>query len=33
MSGCGCGDGAKFDGLSTAYKRALLAVIAINAAR
>jgi Co/Zn/Cd efflux system component len=31
MSGCGCGDGAKFDGLSTAYKRALWAVIAINA--
>jgi Co/Zn/Cd efflux system component len=31
MSGCGCGDSAKFDGLSTAYKRALWAVIAINA--
>jgi Co/Zn/Cd efflux system component len=31
MSGCGCGDGAKFDGLSTAYKRALWAVITINA--
>jgi Co/Zn/Cd efflux system component len=31
MSGCGCGDGAKFDGLSTAYKHALWAVIAINA--
>jgi Co/Zn/Cd efflux system component len=31
MSGCGCGDGAKFDGLSTAYKRALWVVIAINA--
>jgi Co/Zn/Cd efflux system component len=31
MSGCGCGAGAKFDGLSSAYKRALWAVIAINA--
>lgn len=31
MSGCGCSDGAKFDGLSSAYKRALWAVIAINA--
>jgi Co/Zn/Cd efflux system component len=31
MSGCGCDDGVKFDGLSTAYKRALWAVIAINA--
>jgi Co/Zn/Cd efflux system component len=31
MSGCGCGDGAKFDGLSTAYMRVLWAVIAINA--
>ncbi len=32
MGGCGCGDSAKFDGLSAAYKRALWAVIAINAA-
>lgn len=32
MSGCGCGDDVKFDGLSAAYKRALWAVIAINAA-
>ncbi len=32
MAGCGCGDGVKFDGLSPAYKRALMAVIAINAA-
>lgn len=32
MSGCGCSDGIKFDGLSKAYKRALWAVIAINAA-
>jgi Co/Zn/Cd efflux system component len=31
MSECGCSGGAKFDGLSTAYKRALWAVIAINA--
>ena len=31
MSGCGCGDDMKFDGLSAAYKRALWAVIAINA--
>lgn len=31
MSGCGCGDDIKFDGLSAAYKRALWAVIAINA--
>jgi Co/Zn/Cd efflux system component len=31
MSGCGCGDGVKFDGLSAMYKRALWAVIAINA--
>jgi Co/Zn/Cd efflux system component len=32
MAGCGCGDSLKFDGLSGAYKRALWAVIAINAA-
>lgn len=32
MAGCGCGDGVKFDGLSPVYKRALMAVIAINAA-
>jgi Co/Zn/Cd efflux system component len=32
MAGCGCGDNVKFDGLSAAYKRALWAVIAINAA-
>ena len=32
MSVCGCGDGVKFDGLSAAFKRALWAVIAINAA-
>ena len=31
MSGCDCGGGTRFDGLSTAYKRALWAVIAINA--
>lgn len=32
MSVCGCGDDVKFDGLSAAFKRALWAVIAINAA-
>lgn len=32
MAGCGCGDVLKFDGVSSAYKRALWAVIAINAA-
>jgi len=32
MTGCGCGDSVKFDGLSAAYKRALGAVIGINAA-
>jgi len=32
MSGCSCGGEVKFDGLSAAYKRALWAVIAINAA-
>lgn len=32
MSACGCGIEVKFDGLSAAYKRALWAVIAINAA-
>lgn len=32
MSGCSCGSEVKFDGLSAAYKRALWAVIAINAA-
>lgn len=31
MSGCGCGDSVKFEGLSAAYKRALWAVIGINA--
>lgn len=31
MSGCGCGSNVKFDGASTAYRRALWAVIAINA--
>lgn len=31
MAECGCGNGVKFDGMSRAYKRALLAVIAINA--
>lgn len=30
MTGCACGNGAKFDGVSAAYKRALWAVIAIN---
>lgn len=32
MSCCDCGSEVKFDGLSAAYKRALWAVIAINAA-
>ena len=31
MAGCGCDDDTKFDGLSAAYRRALWAVIAINA--
>lgn len=31
MAGCGCDDDVKFDGLSAAYKRALWAVIVINA--
>jgi Co/Zn/Cd efflux system component len=31
LSGCGCGDEIKFDGVSAAYKRVLWAVIAINA--
>jgi len=31
MAGCGCSGNAKFDGLSKAYRRALWAVIAINA--
>lgn len=31
MAGCSCGDSIKFDGLSVGYKRALWAVIAINA--
>jgi Co/Zn/Cd efflux system component len=31
MAGCGCSDGIKFDGLSAGYKRALWAVVAINA--
>lgn len=30
MSGCGCGSKVKFDGLSTAFRRALWGVIAIN---
>ncbi|HSM43270.1 MAG TPA: cation transporter [Afifellaceae bacterium] len=30
MTGCGCGSGVKFDGLSPDYRRALWAVIAIN---
>ncbi len=32
MAGCGCGDDIKFDGVSTAYRRVLWIVIAINAA-
>ena len=32
MTGCGCGDGVKFEGLSATYKRALWLVIGINAA-
>lgn len=32
MSGCACVENVKFDGLSAAYKRALWAVIVINAA-
>ena len=32
MTGCGCADGVKFDGMSASYRRALWAVIAINAA-
>lgn len=32
MDGCSCSAGVKFDGLSSAYQRALWAVIAINAA-
>ena len=31
MSGCGCSNDLKFDGLSAAYKRVLWIVIAINA--
>jgi len=31
MAGCGCSGTARFDGVSARYKRALLAVIAINA--
>ncbi|MCH9807660.1 MAG: cation transporter [Alphaproteobacteria bacterium] len=31
MSGCSCGNDVKFDGASAAYRRALWAVIAINA--
>ena len=31
MSGCGCSHDTPFDGVSTAYKRVLLIVIAINA--
>jgi len=30
MSGCGCTE-TKFDGVSPAYRRALIAVIAVNA--
>jgi|TARA_R110002096_G_scaffold226107_1_gene415389 Co/Zn/Cd efflux system component len=30
MSGCGCEENVKFDGVSASYKRALWAVIAIN---
>ena len=32
MAGCSCGAGAEFQGLSAVYRRALWAVIAINAA-
>ena len=32
MAGCNCGDDRGFDGASVAYRRALWAVIAINAA-
>lgn len=32
MAGCGCGDDIKFDGVSSAYRRVLWIVIAINAA-
>ncbi len=31
MAGCGCGETAQFDGMSTEYKRILWVVIAINA--
>ncbi len=31
-SGCGCGAAVKFDGATPAYRRILLAVIAINGA-
>lgn len=31
MAGCGCGNEAKFDGLSSGYKRVLWVVIGINA--
>jgi len=31
MAGCSCSHGARFDGVSKAYRRVLLAVIAINA--
>lgn len=31
-SGCGCGAAVKFDGASPAYRRILMAVIAINGA-
>jgi len=31
MAGCSCSDGIKFDSLSAGYKRALWAVIAVNA--
>ena len=31
MSGCGCSENTRFDGLSTAYKRVLIIIIALNA--
>ncbi len=31
MAGCGCESGGRFEGLSAAYRRVLIAVIAINA--
>lgn len=32
MTGCGCGQGGTFEGLSDGYRRVLIAVIAVNAA-